>query len=260
MKRTFTLRVAFICAACVMAAVWGQTEDYAALVKLLKETSVDARIQRGEEFLSKYQQSPYLANVYSQLVSDYTQKNNMDKVVEIGERARLLKDASVLTSLANAYNEKKDSVKTVETAQAAIEVLTGSKPQNVSDEQWAALKKILPSVNQYLIGTAYYRQAKTKPDEKTALLNKAKESLEAAVQSNPKNDFAYYQLGLTLAEMSQGTVACEALAKAVVLEGPAKPYAQQDLEKIYMHYNRKPKAAAARDLDKLLAKAKADLK
>ncbi|HEY3129342.1 MAG TPA: hypothetical protein VGL91_07785 [Acidobacteriota bacterium] len=260
MKRLLRSLIAFVCLVFASAAASAQTEraEYDGLIKIQQEPSIDTRIQLGEDFLQKYPNSTYGPYVRQQLVYAYNQKKNPDKVIEHGEGAKSVKDVNVLTLLAIAYGDKKINDKSLQTAQAALEVLNGPEaPSNLTPEQ----KNQSLSLNQYLVGTAYYRQAKeNQGSEKNALLGKAKESLEAAIHSNPKNDFAYYQLGLTLAEMSQGTAACEALAKAVVLEGPAKPIAQQDLEKIYIYYNRKPKAAAAKDLDKLLAKAKADLK
>lgn len=254
MKRVFRNSLLLFYLIPATAVLFGQREEYDALIKIQQEPSIDARIQLGEEFLQKYPKSTYAGNVHQQLVYAYNQKKNPDKVIEHGDAASSIKDPIMSTFLASAYGDKGTNDKSLETAQAAIQLLNSPEaPSSLSPEQ----KNQLLSVNQYLVGAAYYRQGREKKgDEKDALLMKAKESLETAVKSNPKNDVAYYQLGLTLAERSQGTAACEALAKAVVLEGPAKPYAQQDLEKIYMHYNNKSK----RGLDKLLAKAKADLK
>jgi hypothetical protein len=254
MKRIFRNGFPFLCFILTAAVGFAQREEYDALIKIQQEPFVDTRIQLGEDFFQKYPNSSYGPYVHQQLVYAYNQKKNPDKVIEHGEGARSVKDVNVLTLLAIAYGDKQINDKSLQTAQAAIELLNGPQaPPNLTAEQ----KNQSLSLNQYLVGAAYYRQAKeNQGSEKNVLLGKAKESLEAGIQSNPKNDFAYYQLGLTLAEMSQGTAACEALAKAVVLEGPAKPMAQQDLEKIYMHYNNKSK----RGLDKVVAKAKAEMK
>ncbi|HEY2930897.1 MAG TPA: hypothetical protein VGK99_04060 [Acidobacteriota bacterium] len=256
MKQIFSALIVILCFATAVARpAQSSREDYDALMKIL-QAPADARIQMGEEFLTKYPQSSYVSNVHQQLAYAYHQKNP-DKVIEHAEQARSIKDPSMLTFLASAYNDKKNEAKTIETAEAAIQLVnTSAKPADVTDEQWAAQKNALFSFNQQLMGMSYYRQAKAVKTPPDALLNKSKEALKASIAVGPKNDIAYYYLGLTLAEQSQGDAACEALAKAVAIEGPAKPYAQQDLEKIYMHYHKKSKVG----LDKVLAKAKAEMK
>ncbi|MBI2822141.1 MAG: hypothetical protein HYX74_07940 [Acidobacteria bacterium] len=239
-------------------ALLAQTqEEYDELLKITREPSVDARIKSGETFLEKYPKSPYVVNVRQQLAYAYNTKGNTGKVIEHGGQVESVKDPFLQTFLANAYGERKNDAKTLAAAQEALELLaSGAKPENVPDNKWAAQKTTLLSTNQYLIGTAYSRQAQQKSgEEKMALLSKSRQALLAAVKLNPRYDVAHYQLGLTLSDMGEGDDACDALAKAVVLGGPAGLVARHDLERIYEHYNR-----SKLGLDKVLAKAKAELK
>ncbi|MBI4456274.1 MAG: hypothetical protein HY644_10285 [Acidobacteria bacterium] len=258
MQRSLVIALTFCGFVFTASLVLGQPqEEYAALLKVLKEPSIEARIQVGEEFLQKYPKSTYVPNVRQRLVYDYHEKNNAARVIEHGEQASSIKDAAMSTFLASAYAEKKNDAKSLEAAQTALQLLSsGGKPEGLSEKQWAAQKNSLTAVNQYLIGTAYSHQGQRRTgDERNALLAKGRQALMAAVKLNPKYDFAYYQLGLTLADMGEGPDACAALAKAVVLGGSVKTYAQLDLERIYIHYNK-----SKLGLDKLLAKAKAELK
>ena len=259
MKKTFAISSA-ICALCwglALSVAQNPQDEYAELMKILKEPSIDMRLKSGEEFLQKFPKSEYVPNVRSQLVYDYNQKGNTTKVIEHGETATG-EDGVLLTFLANAYSDKKNDGKTVETGQKAVEVLNkAAKPANVTDAQWAPQKNTMLSVNQYLIGAAFANQAQRKTgDEKASLLAASRQALMAALKLNPRYDVAYYQLGLTLSDMGEGVDACEALAKAVVIGGPTvKPFAQRDLDRIYLYYNK-----SRVGLDNLLAKVKASMK
>ncbi|MBI3939396.1 MAG: hypothetical protein HY315_01050 [Acidobacteria bacterium] len=257
MKRFLTVGVT-ICWLVGLATLSAQTpEEYAALMKVLKEPAIDTRIKLGEELLQQSPKSAYVVNVRQQLIADYNSKGNYAKVVEHAEQLGATKDPVMLTVLAAAYGERKNDVRSLETAQSALEGLnSGAKPENVPDAQWATQKNNLTGVNQFLIGTALLHLGQKKSgEEKAGMLAKARQALMASVRVNPRNDRAYYQLGLTLSEMGEGADACDALAKAVVLNGPIKAVAQYDLENIYTHYN-KSKVG----LDKVLEKARAALK
>ena len=233
-----------------------QQEEYKALMLVLNEKSIDARVKLGEEFLQKSPSSAYVPNVRDRLVRDYNEKSNSAKVIEHGEPLDS-KDGVILTFLADAYGDRKNDGKCIDTAQKAIQALNGAqRPENIAERDWTTQKNSLVAHNQYLIGTVYFSQARRKSGaEKTDLLAKSRQILMAAVKISPRDDRAYYQLGLTLADMGEGTDACDALAKAVVIGGSMKPLAESELERIYVHYNRSKVG-----LDKVLAKARASLK
>ena len=110
------------------------------------------RIELGEGFIQKYPQSRYLPTIYGSLTIAYMQANQIQKMIDVGEKAVALtpNDVTTLAILSqtisrvtnsNTPNAAQQLTKAEDYSKRAIEIVpTLPKPPNLTDEAFAAAK------------------------------------------------------------------------------------------------------------------------
>lgn len=135
-----------------------------------KFTDTDRLIQLGEDFLKAYPESRYRALVYSRLTQSYFNKQQMDKMFAVGDKALAANpnDLTVLTLvgwvLPHTYNPNDlDADQKLNRAEQylkhALELLaTLQKPANLTDEEYTKSKNDALSRCHSGLGLVYFRR------------------------------------------------------------------------------------------------------
>lgn len=158
------------------------------------------KIELGEAFLQKYPQSRYLPPIYSSLTIAYMQTNQIQKMLDIGDKAVALtpNDVTTLAILAqtisrvtnsNTPNSGKQLEKAENYSKKAIEVApTLPKPPNLTEEAFTAAKNQTLAAAHSGLGLVYVKRGKNA---------EAIPELEASVKIDPSPDpVNYYLLGM----------------------------------------------------------------
>lgn len=190
------------------------------------------KISSGEEFLQKYPQSRYRPPVYSILTVAYLQTNQAQKAFEMGDKEVALKpdDAQTLAILCQAipraFNPSApDAQQLLDKAQTygkrAIEIIpTMPKPENLTDEKFAAAKNQTLAMAHGGVGLVYVRQGK---------FADAIPELEQSIKldPNPQPDpVSYYLLGIANERTSHFDAAAAAFGKCAEIPGSLQPACQ----------------------------------
>src|SRR5262245_23462717 len=131
----------------------GSPEDKA-FTKIEQEGNIDSKITLLLDFEKQFPQSKVLSEVYALLQEAYTQKNDVPKVIEVGERAIRYNPEDVDALLKVSRNlgmQKQQLDKAVAYAQKAVDTVAKWKTQPApsqfaSDQDW---KQHLASMDQY---------------------------------------------------------------------------------------------------------------
>lgn len=158
------------------------------------------KIELGEAFAQKYPQSRYLPPIYSGLTIAYMQTNQIQKMLDIGDKAVALTptDVTTLAILAQTIsrvtnsstpNSGKQLEKAESYSKKAIEVApTLAKPPNLTDEAFAAAKNMALAAAHSGLGLVYVKRGKNA---------EAIPELETSVKIDPNPDpVNYYLLGM----------------------------------------------------------------
>lgn len=158
------------------------------------------KIELGEAFAQKYPQSRYLPPIYSGLTIAYMQTNQIQKMLDIGDKAVALTptDITTLAILAQTIsrvtnsstpNSGKQLEKAESYSKKAIEVApTLPKPPNLTDEAFAAAKNQTLAAAHSGLGLVYVKRGKNA---------EAIPELETSVKIDPNPDpVNYYLLGM----------------------------------------------------------------
>lgn len=156
--------------------------------------------QAGIDFLQKYPQSRYRAQIYSWQVRYYFSKSQIDKMEAAADKELELypNDAQTLaivgSALPRAMNAstaepQKRLAKAEQYSQKALDLLpTVSKPENMTDEQFVKARNMTSALAYSGLGTVAFRRGK---------FADAIPNFEKAVQMDPQPDpVNYYLLGL----------------------------------------------------------------
>jgi tetratricopeptide (TPR) repeat protein len=219
----------------VLAEIYLKMQNYEKYLdygnKILAGSSIDKEylmaIQLADIYFQKKQNESAAFDLYSKVVSAFGDKlpPTVPEVKYNGIRA------FVYQKNANAANEKKEYAKARELY-----------------EKWALLD---PKNNAIKI-SADLAGANAAYEKKEYA--KAQEFYEKMLQIDPKNDVAYYYIALCKWRVKDSAEAIEPFAKCVALNKAMAKKAQEYLEQIYKARNN-----SLEGLDKVLAKAKADL-
>lgn len=177
----------------------------------------DKQIQLGEGFVAKYPLSKYDLQVYSQLVQDYYQKQQLDKMYTAADNALRLDpdDVTVLVLVgwviphsSNASDpegsQRLDKAKEYETH--ALDLLsTMAKPANLTDDQFAQVKAQAQSEAHSGLGLVYFRRQDP--------VNSAKELQASTTTASTVDPTDYFVLGLDLMQLKRYSEAADALQK-----------------------------------------------
>ncbi len=241
----------------------GKTQDAAAVMGKVAELFPNSPTVKSQQFMAAFQAKDYqkaitlgeelnAANpdpqIQAILAQSYMAAGNGPKAAEYSQKlldAQGPKEGAVyLLWLAEYYNGQKDVPKALEYYNKFLETF----PEDQPPQGWA------PEVWNRHKATAYMLkagQAYTAKDYPTALQN-----LEQSVKFAPKNDTAYYMMGMSYWRTQNLDKAEESFAKAAAVGGPASGKAREYLEQIW-----KPRHNNTTDgLEAFIAKAKSDLK
>lgn len=187
-------------------------------------TDMAKKIELGEAFVQKYPQSRYLPPIYSGLTIAYMQTNQIQKMLDIGDKAVELTptDVTTLAILAQTISRVTNSstpnfAKQLEKAEnyskKAIEVApTLPKPPNLTDESFAAAKNQALAAAHSGLGLVYVKRGKNA---------EAIPELEASIKVDPNPDpVNYYLLGMANKGTSHFDDAIIAFNKCAAAAGP----------------------------------------
>ena len=180
-------------------------------------------------FAQAFPDSPYANQALGVAAASYLQAQNAPKMLEVAN-GLLAKDPSnlgMLLLLSDYYCDKPDQLAKAETyAKKAVSVLeAATKPEGVTDEQWAQQKSLqkglaLSSLGQVNIG---------KKDNAQAV-----ENLKAAAPLLKPDDGSYarnqYRLGFALLNLKRTAEAKDAFTQAASVNSPYKALAQEKLK------------------------------
>jgi len=245
------------------------------------ETIKAAEIPVGVEEFKKEHLLKSQVTIQKTLLAAYYESNNLPKAAEVAEKVYALEpDKAILSfmadniylkmqnydkylvcaekllagtpidqggytiaiNMAQVYIQKQDLNNAISMLSKVMDVYGDKAPPNVTEEQWNPTRAYAYGV----IATGVYAQ-------KDYL--KALELYEKVAKFDPKRDDAYYYIGMSKWQNKDAEGAMEPFAKCVVLNKQFAKRAQTYLEQIYKGRNKD----SLEGLDKILAKAKADL-
>ena len=187
-------------------------------------TDMAKKIELGEAFVQKYPQSRYLPPIYSGLTIAYMQTNQIQKMLDTGDKAVELTptDVTTLAILAqtisrvtnsNTPNSAKQLDKAESYSKKAIEVApTLPKPPNLTDEMFTAAKNQALAAAHSGLGLVYVKRGKNA---------EAIAELETSIKIDPNPDpVNYYLLGMADKGTSHFDDAITAFNKCAAAAGP----------------------------------------
>ncbi len=210
-----------------------------AAMKTFRDASMNdlpKKLQIGEDFLQKYPQSRYRAEVYAWQVKGYMAIGQVDKMQVAGEKELELEpsDAQTMAIMgssmprsmpANLTEEQK--VKLLAQAEAyskkALELVTTlPKPTNVTDEQFIQAKNQIQAMAYGGLGLVAFRRGK---------FADAIPSLEQSAKYDPNPDpVIYFVLGLSNEKASHFDDAATAFTKCAAIQSSLAPTCTKGIE------------------------------
>ena len=184
---------------------------------------VEKKEQAGEDFVKKYPQSHYAAEVYGWLVKGYLNTGQVEKMEEAGDKELALApdDAQTLAILgstlpramnANTPDPEKRLAKAEEYCRKALDLMPALvKPANVSDENFQKAKNQASALAYSGLGLVAFRRGK---------FADAIPQFEQAVKTDPTPDpVNYYLLGISNQKASHFDDAVAAFTKCAAIPG-----------------------------------------
>jgi tetratricopeptide (TPR) repeat protein len=179
-------------------------------------------------FAQAFPDSPYTNQALGVAATSYLQAQNVPKMLEVanGLLAKDPNNLGMLLVLSDYYCDKPDQLAKAETyAKKAISAVdSASKPEGLTDEQWAQQKGLQKGLALSSLGQVNIE----KKDNAQAV-----ENLKAAAPLLKADDGSYgrnqYRLGFALANLKKTAEAKEAFTQAASVNGPYKSLAQDKL-------------------------------
>jgi tetratricopeptide (TPR) repeat protein len=181
----------------------------------------DKQIKMGEDFVAKYPLSGHDLQVYTQLVQDYYQKNQIDKMLTSADMALKLDgdDVSVLVLVgwviphSTNGNDPEGSQK-LDVAEKyekhALELLPNlPKPAGLTDDQFAQVKKQAASEAHSGLGLIYFRRS-----DLANSVTELQQSTSTATSVDPTD---FYVMGIDLMQLKRYSEAVDAFQKCAAV-------------------------------------------
>jgi tetratricopeptide (TPR) repeat protein len=197
----------------------------------VKPDAFDQQIQVGEQYLQKYPAGRYTEQVYARLTNAYFQKQQFDKMYAAGDKALASNpnDVTVLVLVGwvipHNYDpndpEAEHRLAKAETYEKhALEVLaTMTKPDAVTDEQFAKAKQASLAQAHSGLGLVYFRQQQ---------FDKAVTEMQEAVKLDTTPDSVdLYILGVSLSQLKRYPEAADAFQKCAASPGAVQDRCKQ---------------------------------
>lgn len=230
----------------------------------------EERAKKAEEFLQKFPDSGLTPYVHQIAATTYQQLNNYDKLVEHGEATlkELPDNAVILTFLASAYAQRGKSDLALERADKAVTAINALQaPPNVNPADFAKGKNDLLAMAYGSKGIAYLSKAQearmkkaaepkkeepANPANPGASANGKKDddanmdlaitNLKKAIELNPKDDLAYFEMGIAYTLKNDADNAVDSYAKAVAIGGFVSNLAKDKLKAVLEAVLKPPQA------------------
>ena len=193
------------------------------------------KIEKGKAFLERYPLSHFKSQVYSALTAAYLQTNQVDKMMETGEKALALdpKDVQVLAMLgqtlpriitASTPEPEKQLDKAEQYAKRAIEGTPAlTKPDGVSNDQFEKDKNQTLAIAHSGLGLVNFHRG-----DYAVAITELEQSVKLAPRSDPTN---YYVLGVAHHNMSHFNEAAAAFRKCAEFQGSLQATCKDSAEK-----------------------------
>lgn len=197
----------------------------------VKPDAFDQEIQVGEQYLQKYPNGHYAEQVYARLTNAYFQKQQFDKMYAAGDKALASNpnDVSVLVLVGwviphnfdpNDPESERRLAKAETYEKHALEILaTMTKPDGVTDEQFAKAKQASLAQAHSGLGLVYFRQQQ---------FEKAVTEMQAAVKLDPAPDSVdLYILGVSLSQLKRYPEAADTFKQCASIPGAVQDRCKQ---------------------------------
>lgn len=201
----------------------------------LKPEDFDQEIKLGEDFVAKYPQSHYLATIYSRLANAYSNKQQMDKMLAVGEKAVALNpdDYTVLVLMGwylphVSNSDQLDGSQRLDKAEQylkhALELEPAyRRPAGISDEDFAKAKNELVAQAHSGLGLVYFRRGR--------LADSVAELGMSTKLSSNADPTDYYVMGFDLVQLKRYGEAAEAFDKCGQTPGALQSRCKQEADK-----------------------------
>lgn len=166
-------------------------------------------------------------NLAYYIAKAYIDLNNDAAFLTWGEKAvtHLPDNHEILLELAKRNAVMGKTAAASKFSKQCIKALQGAKkPEGVADDAWKSYTATAYGSCYAIVGNVAYEQK----DYGTAVAN-----LENSVKFVPRNDLAYYYLGLSYWQLNKVDIAMLNLAKAYLLRGKSSSAAKQHLDNLY---------------------------
>jgi len=208
-----------------------QYVDYTLYTLASQESDPAKQGELLERYLAAFSDSPYLALAYQTCLIAYQRLGNLDKVLEVGERAlAALPDNLGLTlhlalTLAEGGQHLPRAQELAQKVPALADKMT--RPQDQTEEQWASQQNAWRGLAQSLLGMILMHQGSTKE-----AIEKFREAEPLLVTSPVDHARNLYWLGFAYAKLGRLDSARRYLQEAVAIESPYQAAARELLDKV----------------------------
>jgi tetratricopeptide (TPR) repeat protein len=208
-----------------------------AAIKAFREAKPDdiaKKDQMGEEFLQKYPQSRYRAEVYSWQVKSYYSKGQIDKMEQAGDKQLALTpdDPQTLALLgstlpramnANTPEPQKRLAKSEEMCKKALDIIpTLQKPDTMTDDVFQRMKSMTLALAYSGLGVVEFRRGK---------FADAIPDFQQSVKLDPQPDAVnYYLLGISDEKTSHFDDAVDAFNKCSEIQSGIQATCKQNID------------------------------
>jgi len=197
----------------------------------VKPDSFDQQIQVGEQYLQKYPTGHYAEQVYARLTNAYFQKQQFDKMYAASDKALSMNpnDVTVLVLVGwviphnydpNDVDADRRLAKAETYEKHALEILpTMSKPEGVTDEQFAKAKQASLAQAHSGLGLVYFRQQQ---------FDKVVTEMQEAVKLDTSPDSVdLYILGVSLSQLKRYPEAADTFKQCASIPGAVQDRCKQ---------------------------------
>jgi tetratricopeptide (TPR) repeat protein len=208
-----------------------------AAIKAFREAKTDdiaKKDQMGEEFLQKYPQSRYRAEVFSWQVKSFYSKGQIDKMEEAGDKQLALTpdDPQTLALLgstlpramnANTPEPQKRLAKSEEMCKKALDIIpTLQKPDTMTDDVFQRMKAMTLALAYSGLGVVDFRRGQ---------FTEAIPNFQQSVKLDPQPDAVnYYLLGISEEKTSHFDDAVDAFTKCSEIQSGIQATCKQNID------------------------------
>jgi tetratricopeptide (TPR) repeat protein len=199
-------------------------------------TLAEEKIQLARAFLEQFPESGLAPHAHKLVAFAYMEVNDFDQFVDHSQEAlsELPGDPDIIPHLARVYAEQGNTVKAIQLAKQGQEIWeTIEKPEGLPSDKWSAKKDEALADLHYSHGLALLRKVSGMIGDKSTVLKRAAQHLEASAGFDPSFDRAYLRLGSAHTMLNDGEKAILNFARAASLGREAAQAATERLKKVY---------------------------